>query len=156
DPAGGPRDQYGACAHAPMLRRRFDPRQSAVNAVNRTNRLSARVEVAAMPTATQDRRRELGEFLRSRRARRSPEDAGLPHGPRRRTPGLRREEVAAHAGMSVTWYTWLEQGRPARVSRQVLDSLARVLSLDAVEHRHLLELAGETPPNEAPPPQVGP
>jgi hypothetical protein len=58
--------------------------------------------------------------------------------------------------MSITWYTWLEQGRPARVSRQVLDSLARVLSLDAVEHRHLLELAGQTPPNEPPPAQVGP
>ncbi|MFD0686370.1 helix-turn-helix transcriptional regulator [Actinomadura fibrosa] len=91
----------------------------------------------------QTRRRELGGFLRSRRHRLAPADAGIVPGPRRRTPGLRREEVAAVAGVSLTWYTWLEQGRVGGVSRQVLDSLARALRLGPDEHRHLLELAGE-------------
>lgn len=93
-----------------------------------------------------DRRRELGEFLRSRRERRRPEDAGLAVGGRRRTPGLRREEVATLAGMSVTWYTWLEQGRAVQASPQVLDSLVDVLDLDPVERAHLFRLAGEVPP----------
>ncbi|MEU9019604.1 helix-turn-helix transcriptional regulator [Actinomadura sp. NPDC048394] len=97
-----------------------------------------------MPVPTADaRRRELGDFLRSRRGRVTPREAGIVPGPRRRTPGLRREEVAAAAGVSLTWYTWLEQGRVNGVSRQVLDSLARALLLDEPEHRHLLELAGE-------------
>lgn len=65
----------------------------------------------------------------------------------RRTPGLRREEVAIVAGVSVTWYTWLEQAREIRVSRQVLGSLARALGLDTVETRHLFRLAGEVPPD---------
>ncbi|GAA2147498.1 helix-turn-helix transcriptional regulator [Actinomadura napierensis] len=89
------------------------------------------------------RRKELGDFLRSRRARVRPQEAGIVPGPRRRTPGLRREEVATAAGVSLTWYTWLEQGRVNGVSRQVLDSLARALLLGEAEHRHLLELAGE-------------
>jgi transcriptional regulator with XRE-family HTH domain len=67
---------------------------------------------------------------------------GLPPGGRRRTPGLRREEVALLAGVSVSWYTWLEQGRPINVSLDVLESLARVLHLDEAEHAHLLALAG--------------
>ncbi|MFF0525044.1 helix-turn-helix transcriptional regulator [Actinomadura nitritigenes] len=97
-----------------------------------------------MPAPTADaRRRELGDFLRSRRGRVTPQEAGIVPGPRRRTPGLRREEVAAAAGVSLTWYTWLEQGRVNGVSRQVLDSLARALRLGDAEHRHLLELAGE-------------
>src|SRR5258707_6015220 len=93
------------------------------------------------------RRDELRAFLRSRRARLSPADVGLPeNGRRRRTPGLRREELAALAGVGVTWYTWLEQGRPITVSTQVLDSLSRALRLDAVEHTHLFVLArGELP-----------
>jgi transcriptional regulator with XRE-family HTH domain len=87
------------------------------------------------------RRRELGEFLRSRRERISPEDVGLPPASRRRTPGLRREEVATLAGVGVTWYTWLEQGRDINASPQVLDSVARTLLLDQHEREHLFRLA---------------
>jgi transcriptional regulator with XRE-family HTH domain len=71
-----------------------------------------------------------------------PDDVGLAAGGRRRTPGLRREEVAMLAGVSVSWYTWLEQGRPINVSLDVLDALARVLRLDDAERTHLLALAG--------------
>src|SRR5256885_12468346 len=67
-------------------------------------------DTGGVPMASH-RRRELAAFLRSRRARLSPDQAGLPPGPRRRTPGLRREEVALLSGVAVTWYTWLEQGR---------------------------------------------
>src|SRR5262245_55801600 len=76
------------------------------------------------------RRAELSAFLRSRRARIHPEDVGLPSGNRRRTPGLRREELAQLAGVGVTWYTWLEQGRDINVSAQVVDAIARTLRLD--------------------------
>lgn len=93
-----------------------------------------------------DRYHELAEFLRSRRARLSPEEAGLPRGSRRRTPGLRREEVAMLAGVSPEWYTWLEQGRGITVSGQLLESLARVLQLDSVEREHLFLLALRQPP----------
>ncbi|GAA4742042.1 helix-turn-helix transcriptional regulator [Amnibacterium soli] len=89
-----------------------------------------------------DRRGELGEFLRSRRAVVTPEDVGLPAGGRRRTPGLRREEVAQLAGVGVTWLTWLEQGRDIRASEQVLTAIARALRLDQDERNHLLELGG--------------
>lgn len=91
------------------------------------------------------RRSELSAFLKARRARVSPEDVGLPPGARRRTAGLRREEVALLAGVGVTWYTWLEQGRPINVSGQVLDAVARTLRLDIAEHRHLYQLAEATP-----------
>ncbi len=105
-----------------------------------------------------DRQQELGEFLRSRRERLSPEQAGLPRGTRRRTPGLRRGEVAVLAGVSPEWYTWLEQGRDIHVSVQVLESLARVLQLDAVEREHLFLLAlRQAPPVETfSPPTVSP
>lgn len=86
-------------------------------------------------------RADLAQFLRTRRARVSPEDVGLANGGRRRTPGLRREELAQLAGISVTWYTWLEQGRRIRVSERSLDGLARALRLDATERRHLFALA---------------
>ncbi|MEU7058572.1 helix-turn-helix transcriptional regulator [Streptomyces sp. NPDC046197] len=93
------------------------------------------------------RLRELREFLMSRRARVTPAEAGLPEGgPRRRTPGLRREEVAVLAGVGVSWYQWLEQGRDISVSPQVLDSVARVLKLSNAERRHLYVLAGLNPP----------
>jgi len=99
---------------------------------------------------TTAQRRELAEFLRNRRERRRPQDVGLPPaGARRKTPGLRREEVATLAGLSVTWYTWLEQGREIRASRQVLGSLVNVLGLDEVETAHLFGLAGEVPPDSA-------
>ncbi|MFB6845378.1 helix-turn-helix transcriptional regulator [Streptomyces sp. NPDC056373] len=83
----------------------------------------------------------------SRRARVSPAEAGLPDGgARRRTPGLRREEVAVLAGVGASWYQWLEQGRDISVSPQVLDSVARVLRLSNAERRHLYVLAGMNPP----------
>ena len=84
---------------------------------------------------------ELGDFLKSRRASVDPTEVDLPVGPRRRAPGLRREEVALLAGVSVTWYTWLEQGRAVNPSRSVLDSVARALLLDEAQHAHLLTLA---------------
>ena len=87
------------------------------------------------------RRSELAAFLRSRRERITPEDVGLPGGHRRRTAGLRREEVAQLAGVGVTWYTWLEQGRPIRASVQVLETVARTLRLDPIERQHLFRLA---------------
>jgi transcriptional regulator with XRE-family HTH domain len=92
------------------------------------------------------RRAELREFLRTRRARISPERAGIAGGSRRRTPGLRREEVAVLAGVGVSWYQWLEQGRDITVSPQVLDAVARVLELNEAELRHLYVLAGLNPP----------
>src|SRR5258708_12744705 len=104
-----------------------------------------------------DRHQELAEFLRSRRARLSPEQVGLSRGMRRRTPGLRREEVAVLAGISPEWYTWLEQGRDIHVSGQLLESLARVLQLDENERAHLFLLAlRQTPPLEtySPPPVI--
>jgi MmyB-like transcription regulator ligand binding domain/Helix-turn-helix domain len=88
------------------------------------------------------RRKELAAFLRSRRERLSPEQLGLPEFGRRRTPGLRREEVAQHAGVGVTWYTWLEQARDINVSDQVLDAISRTLLLDPHERGHLFTLAG--------------
>jgi transcriptional regulator with XRE-family HTH domain len=87
-------------------------------------------------------RRELAAFLRSRRERLTPADVGLPSLGRRRTPGLRREEVAQLSGVGVTWYTWLEQGRSINASDQVLNAVARALRLDPDEHAHLLNLAG--------------
>jgi transcriptional regulator with XRE-family HTH domain len=95
------------------------------------------------------RRNELAAFLRSRRERITPEDVGLPGGYRRRTAGLRREEVAQLAGVGVTWYTWLEQGRPIRASVGVLEAVARTLRLDTVERQHLFRLA-EVPDTAAP------
>ncbi len=95
--------------------------------------------------AGEQRRAELGEFLKARRAQLSPGDFGLPRGSRRRTPGLRREEVALLAGVGVTWYTWLEQGRQINASTQVLDAVARTLRLDRVEREHLYRLAEATP-----------
>ncbi|MFZ3570680.1 helix-turn-helix transcriptional regulator [Streptomyces sp. BH097] len=95
------------------------------------------------------RRQELGAFLRSRRERIAPEDVGLPRGSRRRTPGLRREEVAHLSAVGVTWYTWLEQARDIQVSAQVLDALARTLRLDRSERAHLFGLAGAIDPTPA-------
>ena len=91
------------------------------------------------------RRRALGEFLRSRRARLQPADVDLPPGRRRRTPGLRREEVAHLAAIGPTWYTALEQGRDIHVSAHVLDSLARALRLNTTERAHLFALANREP-----------
>ena len=90
------------------------------------------------------RRTELGDFLRTRRERLTPAMVGLPPGGRRRTPGLRREEVALLAGVGVTWYTWLEQGRDINASSQVLEAIARTLQMDHQERWHLFQLSGVT------------
>ncbi|WP_150241754.1 helix-turn-helix transcriptional regulator [Nocardiopsis quinghaiensis] len=90
---------------------------------------------------------ELGAFLKSRRGALRPENVGLvPHGDRRRVPGLRREELCLLAGVSVTHYTRLEQGRSARASREVLIAIARALLLDDDETAHLMDLASPAPP----------
>jgi transcriptional regulator with XRE-family HTH domain len=91
------------------------------------------------------RLQELGDFLRTRRARLTPEEAGLPRGNRRRSPGLRRTEVAQLVGISVDWYTWLEQGRAITASTQVLERLVQTLRLDANERNHLFLLAQQQP-----------
>jgi transcriptional regulator with XRE-family HTH domain len=88
-----------------------------------------------------DRRSELGQFLRTRRAALKPDDLGLPQFGRRRVPGLRREEVAQMAGMSVAYYTRLEQGNSENVSAEVLDAVARALRLSEAEHTYLTQLA---------------
>jgi transcriptional regulator with XRE-family HTH domain len=106
--------------------------------------------MSAAPSATAARRRQSGEFLRSRRERLTPADVGLPDGFRRRTPGLRREEVALLAGVGATWYTWLEQGRDVRPSPEVLSAVASALRLDAAERRHLYVL------NDRPAPELRP
>ncbi|HTR84089.1 MAG TPA: helix-turn-helix transcriptional regulator [Reyranella sp.] len=90
--------------------------------------------------------RTLGEFLRAHRARLSPAGLGLPTGKRRRTPGLRREEVAQRCGLSVTWYTWLEQGREVAASPQALASLAEALQLTPAERAYLFQIAGHIDP----------
>jgi transcriptional regulator with XRE-family HTH domain len=97
-----------------------------------------------------EHRRALADFVRSRRERTRPEDVGLPAGPRRRTPGLRREEVAHLAGVGITWYTWFEQGRDIQVSSDFLERLCRGFRLDAAERGHLYTLAQHRPPPHAP------
>ncbi|MFF3493649.1 helix-turn-helix transcriptional regulator [Streptomyces sp. NPDC002795] len=91
-------------------------------------------------------RSELADFLRRCRTRLNPSDVGMTAGPRRRTPGLRREEVAQLAGMSADYYTRLEQRRGSHPSRQMLTALARALRLTDAERDHLFHLAGEEPP----------
>ncbi|MFG2001856.1 helix-turn-helix transcriptional regulator [Spirillospora sp. NPDC048911] len=106
---------------------------------------------ATLNGARKERRTELAAFLRSRRGRITPEDVGMAPGLRRRTPGLRREEVAQLAGVGVTWYTWLEQGRPINASPQVLDAVARTLRLDTAEREYLYLLADVPEPGTADP-----
>ncbi len=105
--------------------------------------------------ASTDHRRELAEFLRARRDAIQPAQVGLPAGRGRRTPGLRREEVALLAGVSVTWYTWLEQGRRINASHDVLHAIGRALLLDEAGQDHLIALtepgtAVVDAPSEAP------
>ncbi len=102
------------------------------------------LESTIMETVDRDaiKRQEFGDFLKSRRARLLPEQVGLTVGTRRRTPGLRREEVAMLSGVGTTWYTWLEQGREVRPSYEVLWALASTLKLDDAECRYLFDLAG--------------
>lgn len=100
------------------------------------------------PTVMQpaDNRKQLGAFLRARRESLDPQRMGLPRVGRRRTPGLRREEVAMLAEVGVTWYTWLEQGREVNPSESVLVGVANALQCSPLETRHLFVLAGLTPP----------
>src|SRR5690349_13427458 len=91
-------------------------------------------------------RRDLADFLRRSRERLRPRDVGLAEGPRRRTPGLRREEVSQLAGMSADYYMRLEQARSPQPSTQLLAALARALRLTADERDHLYVLAGHRPP----------
>jgi len=103
-------------------------------------------------TNGEHRRAELADFLRRRRASLQPADVGLRAGGRRRTPGLRREEVAQIAGVGATWYTWLEQARDVRASLEVLEAIATALRLTPAERAHLLLLGrGEAPPAVAAP-----
>ncbi len=92
------------------------------------------------------RRKELGEFLQALRQRGSPEEFGFPAGSRRRTKGLRREEVAQLAGISATWYTWIEQGREVNVSSEALDRLAQALKLSRSERTYLFDMADRRDP----------
>jgi transcriptional regulator with XRE-family HTH domain len=101
-------------------------------------------------TSLEARRREFAAFLRTRREKLTPAGAGLAEGFRRRTPGLRREEVALLAGVGTTWYTWLEQGRDVRPSAEVLSALADALKLDPAERRHLYVLSDRPPPETRP------
>ena len=91
----------------------------------------------------------MGEFLQALRQRCAPEAFGFPVGSRRRTQGLRREEVAQLAGISPTWYTWIEQGRDVKVSPDVLDRLAQSIRLTATERAYLFEMAGRHDPQGA-------
>lgn len=92
------------------------------------------------------RKVQLSEFLRSCRGRLTPAKVGLPERRRRRTPGLRREDVAALAGVSVTWYTWLEQGRDIHVSADVLERVSETLKLSPTEREYLFALVQNRPP----------
>jgi transcriptional regulator with XRE-family HTH domain len=94
-------------------------------------------------------RQQLADFLRTRRAALRPGDAGLPEGPRRRTPGLRRQEVAQLAGISVEYYIRLEQARGPKPSRQVLGALSRALMLDRDQRAHLFHLVDEMPESDS-------
>jgi transcriptional regulator with XRE-family HTH domain len=106
------------------------------------------------PSNGEQRRAELADFLRKRRDSLKPEDVGLPNGGRRRTPGLRREEVAQLAGVGTTWYTWLEQARDVRASFDVLEAISRALKLTPAERAHLILLGrGEDPPPCKQPPE---
>ncbi|HEY4202463.1 MAG TPA: helix-turn-helix transcriptional regulator [Devosiaceae bacterium] len=96
------------------------------------------------------RRIELGEFIRSHREKLQPEMFGLASGVRRRTPGLRREELAQLAGVSTTWFTWIEQGRDVSMSPMALSRLARIMRLTAPERAYLFDLAGKRDPQAQP------
>jgi transcriptional regulator with XRE-family HTH domain len=105
---------------------------------------------------TDEPRRQLADFLRTRRTRLHPRDVGLEPGPRRRVAGLRREELALLAGVSSDYYQRMEQGRDVRPSQQVLDALARALNFSAEETRHLHSLAAAARTPARPPRPYGP
>lgn len=102
------------------------------------------------------RREQLGEFLATRRRALRRAELGLPRGARRRETGLSREEISALAGVSVSWYTWLEQGRDINVSNQVLTAVARVLRLSPDETAYIVALAAPAEGSEDPTPEAAP
>src|SRR5262247_3368565 len=104
------------------------------------------INFTRMVTGSSEQPRELGEFVRAHRERLTPAAIGLPAGSRRRTPGLRREEVAQLCGLSATWYSWIEQGRDVSVSPTALARLAAALRLGRAERAYLFELAGKRDP----------
>jgi transcriptional regulator with XRE-family HTH domain len=127
----------------------------SLNPLNSNAQPIAEVRAAANePTESQgsgtseQRRRELADFLRTRREKLKPEQVGIAQGSRRRTPGLRREEVAELAGVGTTWYTWLEQARDIQPSTEVLRRLGNALQLNPAELRHMFALAGKAAPQD--------
>ncbi|MFZ3351703.1 MAG: helix-turn-helix transcriptional regulator [Xanthobacteraceae bacterium] len=96
-----------------------------------------------------EQRRALGDFVRAQRERTAPESLGLSPGSRRRTPGLRREELAQLCGLSTTWFTWIEQGRDVSVSPSALARLASSLRLGRAERAYLFDIAGKRDPDQA-------
>jgi len=102
-----------------------------------------------MAARSSEQQRELGDFVRAQREKLTPAVLGLPAGARRRTPGLRREEAAQLCGLSVTWYTWLEQGRDVSISPAALARLAKALRLRRAERAYLFELAGKRDPEQS-------
>lgn len=109
------------------------------------------MNVTMLATTEREQRRELGDFIRAQRERLSPAAAGVAAASRRRTPGLRREEVAQLSGVSTTWYTWIEQGRDVSMSPTALARLARALRLGRAERDYLFELAGKRDPDQGDP-----
>ena len=136
DPVDGLVAEVGGLGHG---------RQRSASVDGRTRRASI-LGLAPPPTG---RRRSSPSSCARSRERTSPETVGLEAGGRRRTPGLRREEVSQLAGVGLSWYTWLEQGRDITPSASVLDALARVLDLDPAERTHLFDLAGVALPPPA-------
>jgi transcriptional regulator with XRE-family HTH domain len=110
---------------------------------------SVNIESEEPKKLSEQRRRELADFLRTRREKLKPEQVGIAHASRRRTPGLRREEVAEIAGVGTTWYTWLEQARDIQPSSDVLRRLGQALQMTPAEIRHLYSLAGKAAPADA-------
>ena len=102
-----------------------------------------------VPPTPPEQRRELGNFVRSLREKLKPQGVGLPGSARRRTPGLRREEAAQLCGLSVTWYTWLEQGRNMSISAAALVRLASAFRLGRAERSYLFELAAQRDPEQS-------
>jgi len=103
-------------------------------------------KTASPPVSGLLRRAKLRHFLRARRAQITPEEVGLVNMERRRTPGLRREEVAALAGVGVSWYTWLEQGRDINASESIVNAVSDALRLEGCERDYFHRLAGHNPP----------
>ena len=126
----------------PSRSRASAPHSDSALPATATRATSAAVPLDATPA------RALGEFIRAHRERLTPQAVGLPPGPRRRTPGLRREEVAQMCGVSPTWYTWIEQGRPVSASADALARIAVALQLSRAERAYLFELAAQRDPAE--------